>query len=371
MSKRIGTFIILGLIILFSYMGYSYLSYRAINAVSDAAFIKSDNISILSFKVSGKVIDVKKLENQEVKKGELLAKIDEKDLKIAQEKILFSINSLKKSIEALELKKDRLEKSLELQNEIAKIDINAIQTKKESLISKIKASKVQLKQLTLDLKRYKNMLSQNLIASIKYENIKTNHEVLSNQIKAMEKNIDELDNNIKKAKKAYELTKINKKEIKELEASIQAQKENLNLQLKSLEDINNKIEYTKLYAPFDGIIAKKFTSAPRVVKEGSPIYALADPNSLYCEVLLSEKKMHGIKKGNEVSIKVDAIEDKTYKGTVESISPTSASTFSLVPRDIASGEFTKLDQRFAIRIKLNSTKGLLAGMGATVAIKRD
>jgi len=56
---------------------------------------------------------------------------------------------------------------------------------------------------------------------------------------------------------------------------------------------------------------------------------------------------------------------------VQSILPTSASTFSLVPRDISSGEFTKLDQRFVVRIKLNEKQGLKIGMSLTVAIKRQ
>jgi len=107
------------------------------------------------------------------------------------------------------------------------------------------------------------------------------------------------------------------------------------------------------------------------VKKGAFVYALTDPKQLYCEVHLSEKKIHGVKKGSDVTIKVDAIEDRTYHGVVESIAPTSVSTFSLVPRDIASGEFTKLDQRFIVRIKLDNFDGLRAGMGATIAIKRD
>ena len=58
-------------------------------------------------------------------------------------------------------------------------------------------------------------------------------------------------------------------------------------------------------------------------------------------------------------------------GIVEAILPASLATFSLVPRDIASGEFTKLDQRFNVRIKLlNIDNDLKVGMGATVAIKR-
>jgi len=146
-------------------------------------------------------------------------------------------------------------------------------------------------------------------------------------------------------------------------------------QIKALEaaeaDLENKITYTTLKAPFCGVIAKRFIVAPRVVGAGTPVYALVDPTALYAEVLLSEKKLHGIRPGSPVEITVDALEEKEIEGEVESIAPTSASTFSLVPRDIASGEFTKLDQRFVVRIRLKETRGLRAGMSIAVAIKRD
>ena len=108
-----------------------------------------------------------------------------------------------------------------------------------------------------------------------------------------------------------------------------------------------------------------------MIAKGAPVYALSDPKALYCEVLLSEKKLHGVRPGNRVKVTVDALKGKNFEGEVGSIAPTSASTFSLVPRDIASGEFTKLDQRFVVRIRLKEIDGLRAGMGATVAISRS
>ena len=57
MSKKIGSTVILLLVLLFVWMGFNYLHYRSENAVSDAAFIKSDRLSVLSFKVDGKVVE--------------------------------------------------------------------------------------------------------------------------------------------------------------------------------------------------------------------------------------------------------------------------------------------------------------------------
>ena len=370
MSKKLGSIVIVGLVILFVWMGYDYLHYRSVNAVSDAAFIKSDRIAILSFKVGGKMVEVTKSENTPVRQGETLARIDPRDFLVTKEKIVHAIAALERSIEALETKRQRLAKTLREQETITHIDIDAIARKMAALAFRTDAAKKRLHKLDLDTARYKAMLKDRLIAQADYEKIATARDALQDDIGAMGKEKAVLQSQSAKARKAAQIAHLNLKQIAELDQSIAAKKEELASHRKNLEAIENKIAYTELKAPFDGVIAKKFTGAPRVVKRGSSIYALADPKALYCEVLLSEKKLHGVEPGNDVTIEVDAVKDKTYHGKVETIAPTSAATFSLVPRDIASGEFTKLDQRFVVRIKLDDIEGLRAGMGATVAIAR-
>ncbi len=67
-------------------MGYDYLSYRSNNAVSDAAFVRSESLSIVNFKVAGEITLMSKKEGDSIKKGELLAKIDSKDFIIAKKR---------------------------------------------------------------------------------------------------------------------------------------------------------------------------------------------------------------------------------------------------------------------------------------------
>ncbi len=370
MVKKIGTFIILALVVLFAVLGYDYLHYRSKHAVSDAAFIKSDRLAWLAFKVKGKMIEMTKEENAAVKKGELLARIDPKDFLVTKSRVEKSIESLTKAIEGLMLKKERLSQSLALKQKIAATDIAAIENKMAALSFKIEAAAIRLKKLQKDRKRYANMLRNRLISPSEYERIQMETDALSDEISGMRRELDALQDSKRQASDAYRLAKVQSRQIAELAKEIQARQKGLDARKKELESVENKIAYTRLVAPFDGIVAKKFTDAPRVVKSGEPIYALTDPDALYCEVLLSEKKLHGVVPGAHVTITVEAIPDRTYSGIVESIAPTSASTFSLVPRDIASGEFTKLDQRFKIRIQLKEKEGLRAGMGATVAIER-
>jgi len=370
MAKRMGTLIIIVLIVLFAWMGYDYLHYRSVNAVSDAAFIKSDRLATLSFKVGGKVVEMTKEENAPVKRGELLARIDPKDFELARAKMEKTVAAAENAITALRLKRERLEKILTFREKISGIDIEALGQRVESLSFRIDATTRKLEKLNKDVQRYRRMLEQKLIASTDYETLATQRDALADEVAAMKKERDALVNQKKKALDSYEISRVNLRQIREVAEMIEAKTRERDALIKSLQALQNKIAYTRLFAPFDGVIAKKFIVAPRVVKKGSPIYALVDPTKLYCEVLLSEKKMHGVKPGNKATVEVEALEGKRFEGTVESIAPTSASTFSLVPRDIASGEFTKLDQRFVVRIKLKEIEGLRAGMGATVAIRR-
>ena len=371
MSRKIGTVIIVLLLIFFLFEGYSYLHYRSVNAVSDAAFIKSDRLAMLSFKVGGKVVQMTKTENRPVKKGELLARIDPKDLETAKGKLLHRKAALLEKIEAAKLKKRRLEETLTLQSAISETGIESVEKQIEATRFTIEAARTKLDRLARDKQRYAQMLAKRLIAESDYEKIQSQADALARQIDAMEKNLQALSVQKRKAELAAKIARVNEKQIAELAKQIAAMEQEAKALDAAIAEVDRKIGYTVLRAPFTGVIAKKFFDAPKVIAKGAPVYALSDPHALYCEVLLSEKKLHGVKPGNRVNITVEALEGKNFEGEVESIAPTSASTFSLVPRDIASGEFTKLDQRFVVRIRLKEIDGLRAGMGATVAIARS
>ncbi|WP_457596531.1 HlyD family secretion protein [Hydrogenimonas sp.] len=370
MSKRFGTLVILALVVLFAVMGYRYLHYRSVNAVSDAAFIKSDRLAILSFKVDGKVVTMAKEPNEPVKKGDLLAKIEAVDYLSERARIRSELKALMARIEAKRAARKRIREVLKLKTAIAQSDLEASRRKADALSLKIAAARTDLRKLRQDEKRFADMLAKRLIAQEKFDTVKTRRLALARQIEAMEKELLAQKAKSQKALEAMKLAKEEQKRLRELDREIDAMYHKRDALKEADDEASRRVAYTELYAPFDGTIAKKFFDAPHVVKAGFPVYALADPKALYCEVLLSEKKLHGVKPGNAVTITVDAIEGKTFHGRVESIAPTSASTFSLVPRDIASGEFTKLDQRFVVRISLDEKEGLRAGMGATVAIER-
>ncbi len=371
MKKRVGTLIILGLIALFLYQGIRYFYYHSQNAVTDAAFIKSDRLATLSFNISGNVISLLKKENEVVKKGELLGVIDPLDLTTAKEELNHRIQSMDAQIQVLVLQRNRLTPTLSLQTSIALKDIDSANSETKALKHQIKASQERANKFSLDEHRYAAMLKDRLISTSDYEAIHLQNVIAQQEYASLEAKLSTLNATQSKAKHSMALSSLNEKQTSELDQQILSMNGQKKALEASLKDLEHKVGYTRLYAPFDGVIAKKFVDAPNISRQGSPIYALTDPKALYVEVLLSEKELHGLKVGNKAIVHTDGVPDTQYNAQVESISATSASTFSLVPRDIASGEFTKLDQRFIVRLKLENIHDLRAGMGASVAIARD
>jgi len=371
MGKKIGTLVILGLIILFVYQGIRYFYYHSQNAVTDAAFIKSDRLATLSFNISGNVISLLKKENETVKKGELLGVIDPIDLTTAKEELSHRIQSMDAQIQVLVLQRNRLTPTLSLQTSIASKDMDSASSETTALKHQIKAAQERANKLSLDERRYAAMLKDRLISASDYEAIHLQSVIAQEESASLEAKLSTLNTTQAKAKNSIALSSLNEKQTSELDQQILSMSGQKKALESSLKDLEHKVGYTHLYAPFDGVIAKKFVDAPSISKQGSPIYALTDPSALYVEVLLSEKELHGLKVGNKAVVHTDGVPNTQYNAHVESISATSASTFSLVPRDIASGEFTKLDQRFIVRLKLENIHDLRAGMGASVAIARD
>jgi membrane fusion protein (multidrug efflux system) len=374
MKNKIGILIVLALIVIFGFFAYKWIKHRKEYVITDAVFVEADGMTNISFKrVSGKILKVLKEEGDKVKEGEVIAILDDTDYKT-------ELASTEKKIESLKHKKMSLEKKLERIKDEIKININIQElTKKQlkkkllSLKAKINQIEAQIKQVEKDRNRFKKLSDRELLPKVKFEEVDTKLKVLINQKKALEEGIKELLIGIKKAEEGIKLAKNKEKIIPEIKESINALKKQIEALEEKKKDILNKISYTRLKAPFNGVIAKRFVYVGSVIKSGMPVYSIIPENSLYINVLLEETKLEGVKVGAPARIKIDAYPDRIYEGIVEKIEPASAAKFALVPRDISAGEFTKVAQRIPVRIKI--TKGdlsiLRVGMGGEVEIKRE
>jgi membrane fusion protein (multidrug efflux system) len=135
------------------------------------------------------------------------------------------------------------------------------------------------------------------------------------------------------------------------------------------------ITNTKILAPTDGFIAKKSAEVGQLAAPGIPLIGFVDSEERWIIANFKETDIENIKLGSIVDIEVDAISHKAFHGKVDSISSATGATFTLLPPDNATGNFTKVVQRVPVKIiienlTLEDVMGLKTGLSALVKVHK-
>jgi len=132
---------------------------------------------------------------------------------------------------------------------------------------------------------------------------------------------------------------------------------------------------TKIKAPSDGFIAKKSVEQGQLASPGVPLFGFVSSDGRWVEANFKETQIEGIKVGAKADISVDAITSKDYHGHVESLSSATGASFTLLPPDNATGNFTKVVQRIPVKIVLedltdDDIMALRAGLSVVVKVHK-
>ncbi|MBX2987436.1 MAG: HlyD family secretion protein [Bdellovibrionaceae bacterium] len=133
-------------------------------------------------------------------------------------------------------------------------------------------------------------------------------------------------------------------------------------------------EYTNITAAADGKIGKRGVEVGEQIQPGQALMALVQPHP-WIEANFKENQVAKIRPGQDVEIEIDAIPGHVFHGRIDSIAPGSGSTFSLLPPDNATGNFTKIVQRIPVKILIEEessrdfTDRLVSGMSAEVTVR--
>jgi len=202
-----------------------------------------------------------------------------------------------------------------------------------------------------------------------------------NALDQMESDRDALQAETKAAERSYTRTIALLKQ----GASTQERLEATEAQFRSLERKTKsaaaKVEQAKLdladteiKAPADGTIAKRSIELGMIASAGQPVFGFVASDERWATANFKETEMKGIAVGKTATVEVDAISGRAFEGVVESISPSTGATFSLLPPDNATGNFTKVVQRVPVRVRLVHLSAedigfLQAGLSAEVRVK--
>ncbi len=133
-----------------------------------------------------------------------------------------------------------------------------------------------------------------------------------------------------------------------------------------------KLGYTRVTAPFDGVVGEREVQPNDYVNIGTNLIDVVPLPDVYIIANYKETQLTRVKPGQPVEVKVDSFPGEPLRGRVERIAPASGSQFALLPPDNATGNFTKVVQRIPVRIQLDKgqplLERLLPGMSVVTAI---
>ncbi|HXP00264.1 MAG TPA: HlyD family secretion protein [Luteibacter sp.] len=117
----------------------------------------------------------------------------------------------------------------------------------------------------------------------------------------------------------------------------------------ALHDAELAYGYTKVVAPVSGYVGRRTVEVGARVNAGQTLLSIVS-DEVWVVANFKETQLHGMRRGTEARMTVDAIPDVTFIGHVDSLSPASGSQFALLPADNATGNFTKVVQRVPVKI---------------------
>jgi len=373
-KKTIAAIILIGGIIVLVLTAVRFVHHRLIYATTDAVFIRTDSLVNLCFDgVGGRLVTMNKNEGEQVTEGETLAAIDDSQFRLEVDRLEAELEEARSELARRKLSRTRLEKETKLNEAIAGDQVNQIQAEMAAVEARAASVAATIAQLERDMKRYTQLVKEKAVAARKAEDIGSELDARREEQEALRKEAQALQAASAAAEKKVELAVSDRLLVKETEQAISAQAGKIDALTASLKQAQDKLAKCNLKSPLSGRVARRFTSTGDVVDQGQAVLALVDPGDVFAVALLEENKLKGVLTGSPAVLTLDAYPDRHFKGVVKEVMPASAATFSLVPRDISAGEFTKVAQRIPVRIAI--TDGdlslLRVGLGGEVEIKRQ
>jgi membrane fusion protein (multidrug efflux system) len=311
--------------------GYGYLTTGRYLETTDDAYVKADS-TIISPKVSGYIAEVLVGDNQPVKAGQLLAKIDDRDFRTA-------LDQANADVAASEAAVRNLDAQLALQQPVI-----------EQGTADVAAAEANLKFAQEERARYDDLMKS---GSGTIQRAQQTDAALREKVAQLQHGKSGL---LAAQRKVDVLTTDRAKAVAQLDhARAVAQQAALNL------------SYTEISAPVEGTVGARSLRVGQYVQAGTQLMAVVPLDAVYVVANFKETQLTHVRDGQPVEIRIDGFHGTTLRGHVDSLSPASGLEFALLPPDNATGNFTKIVQRVPVKIALDdhSLTGLLRpGMSA-------
>ncbi|TWI19162.1 HlyD family secretion protein [Sphingobacterium siyangense] len=297
-------------------------------------------INPVNTRIPGYIREVRFDEHQQVKKGDTLLIIDDREYKIQLQQAQAA------HLSALASKT------------VSSYAVNTVQSSVGTSEANVAATRSRLWNAKQNLNRYENLLKEGAATQQQYDQVKTDYDALEAQTRALEQQRNTSKFSTNETEKKIE---VNDAEVKRTEALV------------NMAELN--LSYTVITAPYDGYTGRRIVQEGQLLQAGQNLLSLIRNDKVWVVANYKETKIERLKLGTKMELTIDGLKDQIFYGTVTAISEATGSRFSSVPYDNSTGNFVKVQQRIPVKIEFinneNNAKlltNLRAGMNVEVRL---
>ncbi len=307
---------------------------------TDDAYVGGD-ITVIAPKVAGFIGEVAVTDNQAVRAGDLLVRLDGRDYRAALDKATAAVAAQRAAL----------------------ANLDATRHLQEAMVTEAKAgidaSEAEVARSEFDLVRYRRLAS---------------NEFASRQ------RLQQADADQKQAKagadKARATLAAAERRLLVIDTQKQAAQAALAEALAGRKIAELNLGYTEIRAPIDGTVGNRSARSGAFASVGAQLMSLVPARGLWVDANFKESQLALMRPGQPVSIEADVLPGAPFSGHVASLAPATGAQFSLLPAENATGNFTKIVQRVPVRILLDGEAALLGrlrpGLSVTASVdQRD
>jgi membrane fusion protein (multidrug efflux system) len=384
----------------------NWVHYRRTHSLTDDAFVEAHLVNVAPELVSGRIVRFLVEENDRVSQGQVLAEIDPIPYRDKVNVTQAQLDAARAELARQSADLDRVRKEVPIQVEIARRTLAAAVADRakaeESLkltrddVEKgldearagVKAAQASLTLAELEYTRFTRLEQTGASTLQRRQQVTQSRDsaraqldqadarlakALANQtqIEVARRSLEAAQKSEQKAAKGIDLSETGYDQIRELELLVKVKEQSVEQAKRALETAEHDLEYTQVRAPFPGAIVRRYRHLGDFVPAGSPLLSMYNPDLLYVEANLEEDRLPGVAPGNPVRIELDAFA-APFQGRVVWVNKSTGAQFALMPRNVVSGEFTRVVQRVPVRIQIardDRWPQLRAGLSARVAIE--
>jgi membrane fusion protein, multidrug efflux system len=303
---------------------------------TDDAYVGGD-VTVIAPKVAGFIAEVAVTDNQAVRAGDLLVKLDDRDYRAALARANAAVAAQEATLANLDATR-RLQESMIAQAEAG-----------------VTAADAEVARSRFDVVRYSRL------ASDQYASLQRFQQADADNKKA-----------IAAVEKARAAVAAARRRIDVIDTQKQQAQAALDQAIAERDLARLNFGYTELRAPIDGVVGNRSARNGAYAMVGAQLISLVPAHGLWVDANFKESQLAHIRAGLPASVKADVLPGQVFRGHVASLAPATGAQFSVLPPENATGNFTKIVQRVPVRIQLDdgaSTLGdLRPGLSVTAAV---